>query len=126
MLLTCNSLLLDFLQEELLVADVTVPSASALTSEKFVAVGDKSEPGDKVKQLFDQLSCHLPLVKVWFDWLSCQRQLWSNSHQEIKDEIMYVSVHVCVWLVCVDLSTCTSLLVMYMILTLCSENHHIN
>lgn len=44
--------------------------------------------GDKVQELFDQLVCYLPLVKIWYDWLSCQWELWSNCHQDIKDEMM--------------------------------------
>ena len=86
--LKCNSLLSSFSQLEVNpVGEITSPLSSH--DEKKVEGADQSGVSvDKVKELFDQLTCYLPLVKIWYDWLSCQWLLWSECHQEISDEIM--------------------------------------
>ena len=82
--LTCNCILLNFIQNP--VNEITSP---ANNDDKELAAGDQDGiTSDKVHKLFDHLACYLPLVKTWYDWLSCQWQLWSDCHQEIKDEIM--------------------------------------
>lgn len=84
----CNSLLSSFSQVEVNPVDeITSPLSSH--GEKKVEDADQSGASvDKVQELFDQLACYLPLVKIWYDWLSCQWQLWSECHLEISNEIM--------------------------------------
>ena len=82
--LTCNSLLVAFTQGE-----QTLTSSSVTgTNDQLLGSDHRKSSGDKVQKLFDQLACYLPLVKIWYDWLSCQWQLWNNCHQEIKNQLV--------------------------------------
>ena len=71
----CNSALSAFgqMQAELIIdKEATVP----------VNVNENSEG---LRCLLNLLACHLPLIKIWFDWLCCQLRLWYDCSQQIND-----------------------------------------
>jgi len=71
----CNSALSAFgqMQAELIIdKEATVP----------VNVNKNSEG---LRCLLNLLACHLPLIKIWFDWLCCQLRLWYDCSQQIND-----------------------------------------
>ena len=86
MFLTCNKLLVSFTGREQKLNGETASSIVTATNDQLPGSECSKISGDKVQELFDQLVCYLPLVKVWYDWLSCQWQLWNGCHQEIKNE----------------------------------------
>ena len=88
MFLTCNSLLVSFTQGEQKPTEETISSIVTASNDQLPGSDHSKSSGDKVQELFDQLTCYLPLVKVWYDWLSCQWQLWNDCHQEIKNEMV--------------------------------------
>ena len=89
---TCNALLASFTEGELKAPNDATSSAGTAINDGLPGNDLSKISGDKVQQFFDQLICYLPLVKVWYNWLTYQSQLWSISHQEIKNEIVYVYV----------------------------------
>lgn len=87
--LTCNGVLLSFIQEKRLTVEDNISSSHPTdASVKLVGSDECVTCGDEVQELFDRIACYLPLVKIWFDWLSCQWQLWSDCQQEIKDDVL--------------------------------------
>jgi len=44
-----------------------------------------NEDSEELQFLLDFLACHLPLIKIWFDWLCCQPRLWYDCSQQIND-----------------------------------------
>ena len=82
--MTTNSILVSFTEGIQKPVD-EVTSCTLITASE--SLGCKISD-DKVQELFGQLNCYLPLMKIWYDWLSCQWQLWSDCCQEIKSEFV--------------------------------------